>query len=100
VFLYDLSEKTIGSTTNVGTSDEFADEIEEEMCEAERYRDLQSPQVEKKEKRAEFSFNYNENAAEDDDGLSGSDDEEDNQPYEPPKGVKMPVGINMVRLKK
>lgn len=104
VFLQDLSEKTIGSTIHTG-SDEFGDDIEEEMCEVERYRDLKSAkmevetekQQEKQKRGAEFSFNYEENAA-DDDGLSGSDDEEDNQPYEPPKGVKMPVGINMVRL--
>lgn len=70
----------------------------------ERYLDLRNlpkeeepvETVEKRKKGAEFAFNYGKNQADDDDGLSEGSDEEDTEPYKPPDGVKMPVGINLV----
>ncbi|KAI6190255.1 hypothetical protein M3Y97_00097300 [Aphelenchoides bicaudatus] len=46
-------------------------------------------------KGAEFAFSYDTNDETADDGLSGESDEEDTEVYEPPEGLKLPVGINL-----
>jgi len=107
VFLHDLSEKTIGSATNIG-NDEFTDAIEEELCEAERYKDLNAElakekveTVEKRGKGAEIAFSYGSNGndekdqEEDNDDLSDESDGDNSEPYEIPAEIKMPVGINL-----
>jgi hypothetical protein len=106
VFLQDLSENTIGSSTNTD-NDEFTDKIEEELCEVERYKDLnealakEREPVEKRGRGTEIGFSYDNDSGatnENDDDLSDESEGEDGEEYEPPAGVKMPVGINLVSL--
>jgi hypothetical protein len=58
--------------------------------------------AEKRGKGVEIAFSYDnndsKNAATADDGLSGESDEENDEVYEPPEGIKLPVGINLVRV--
>lgn len=102
VFLQDLSEKTIGLASNENNN-EFTDQIEEELCESERYKDLKNQPKEpvevdeKRGKGVEIGFSYDDNN-EADDGLSESSDEEENEPYQAPKEVKLPTGINLVKF--
>jgi hypothetical protein len=102
--LQDLSAETIGTASGSGNDDEsnFTDDIEEEFCEAERYKDLED-KIKEDEKQAEIergkgaeiSFSYEEEN--DDDGISEGSDEEEEKEYETPTDLKLPVGITLVR---
>ncbi|CAD5232942.1 unnamed protein product [Bursaphelenchus xylophilus] len=101
LYLLDLSEKTIGKPGKSEETDNH-DELEEEMCEQERYKDLEArikqderEEREEKRKRAEIAFNYDEEKIKSDDELEESDEEEANEAYQPPQGIKLPTGLEL-----
>uniref|UniRef100_A0A0N4WW52 Surp module n=1 Tax=Haemonchus placei TaxID=6290 RepID=A0A0N4WW52_HAEPC len=78
------------------------EDLEEEMCDEERYRDLtaeaqQSQEEDTRPKKAEIGFDYgtgerNTNGESGD--AAGSDDSDsETEPFVPPPGIKLPVGL-------
>ncbi|RCN43862.1 surp module [Ancylostoma caninum] len=78
------------------------EDLEEEMCDEERYRDLGDETEQAKEeeqarpRKAEIGFDYGTNDAKrNDDAVEPGNDDSDSEsePFEPPPGIKLPLGL-------
>ncbi|EYC23366.1 hypothetical protein Y032_0015g2609 [Ancylostoma ceylanicum] len=78
------------------------EDLEEEMCDEERYRDLGDETEQTKEeeearpRKAEIGFDYgtNDTKRNDDAAEPGNDDSDsESEPFEPPPGIKLPLGL-------
>ncbi|VDK70060.1 unnamed protein product [Cylicostephanus goldi] len=76
--------------------------MEEEMCDEERYRDLNSSVEQKIEeekqsrpKKAETAFDYGTStvSGDGDGGPAAEDSYSETEPFEPPAGIKLPMGL-------
>ncbi|PAV83007.1 hypothetical protein WR25_01890 [Diploscapter pachys] len=91
------------------------EQMEEEMCDEERYKDLQSAverdqeeerqrQLEesKRKKKAEFHFSYDEKPGTSSSGnnLQEGDSDSEDEPFQPPPGIKFPVGLALPETQK
>ncbi|CAJ0596659.1 unnamed protein product [Cylicocyclus nassatus] len=78
------------------------EDMEEEMCDEERYRDLNSSveqkikeEEEARPKKAEIAFDYGTSGASGngDAGAAAEDSDSETEPFEPPAGIKLPMGL-------
>uniref|UniRef100_A0A7I4YF40 SWAP Surp domain containing protein n=2 Tax=Haemonchus contortus TaxID=6289 RepID=A0A7I4YF40_HAECO len=78
------------------------EDLEEEMCDEERYRDLtaepqQSQEEDTRPKKAEIGFDYGtgetKTNGESGDAAGSDDSDSETEPFVPPPGIKLPVGL-------
>uniref|UniRef100_A0A915BSZ0 SURP motif domain-containing protein n=3 Tax=Parascaris univalens TaxID=6257 RepID=A0A915BSZ0_PARUN len=106
LYLNSMEEFDVNESSEMSFLDAVIDEytcpseaLEEEMCEEERYKDLYDDirRVEEEEnerqRRAEIGFNYNDESVTREE--SSSSEEEIEEPFRPPEGIKLPVGMNL-----
>ncbi|WKY02546.1 hypothetical protein Q1695_016094 [Nippostrongylus brasiliensis] len=94
-----------GYNANISSAEEEScptEDLEEEMCDEERYRDMtkelpqSQPEKDDRPKKVEIGFDYGTNSSKpsSDPNEAGSDDSDSEaEPFEPPQGIKLPLGL-------